>query len=113
MAIETIKKNYEFRRVYAKGKSASTWRIVLFIRRNGRDNNRYGISISTKVGKAVLRNKLRRRLKEIIRQEDGNFKQGYDIIVSVRVGGAAAGYGELRQDLIFLARRLFSKESGN
>ena len=111
MAIEMIKKNYEFRRLYAKGKSASTYRLVLCCRPNGRPYNRFGISISTKVGKAVVRNKQRRRLKEIFRNYGSLLKPGYDIVVSVRVRGGDAALEELKSDFFYLADKLSISKS--
>ena len=61
-----ITKNHEFKRVYNKGASASGQNLVVYCRRwRDRDKNRLGLTVSTKVGKAVQRNKIRRRLKEI------------------------------------------------
>ena len=62
--------------------------LVLYIRENGLLVNRLGISISRKVGKAVLRNRIKRLIKEQIRLNKGKISPGYDLIIVVR---AAAG----------------------
>mgnify|MGYP002747830522 CR=1 FL=1 len=59
---ETIKKNYEFRRLYAKGKSAVTPTLVVYTRRIKTDGNRVGFTVTTRLGHAVTRNRVRRRL---------------------------------------------------
>ena len=54
---ETIKKNYEFRRLYAKGKSAVTPTLVVYTRRVKTDGNRVGFTVTTRLGHAVTRNR--------------------------------------------------------
>ncbi len=91
----TVKKNHEFRRMYAKGKSAVTPGVVVYCRRNRLDHNRIGVTVSTKVGKAVVRNLARRRLREIFRLNQENMCQGYDIIVVARVRTPEIPYRKL------------------
>ncbi len=80
----SLKKNYEFRRIYSKGKSVVTPYLVVYSRRNGTDHNRTGYTVSTKLGKAVVRNRIRRRLREIYRLNAAKLKCGYDIIIVAR-----------------------------
>ena len=63
--------------------------LVLYIRENGLPVNRLGISISRKVGKAVLRNRIKRLVKEQMRLHDGEILQGYDLVIVVRTAAAA------------------------
>ena len=63
----TLKKNSDFRRLYAKGKSAVTPYLVLYTRPNRLGENRVGYTVSAKLGHAVVRNRVRRRLREIYR----------------------------------------------
>ena len=81
----TLKKNSDFQRLYARGKSAVTPYLVLYCR--------LGYTVSTKLGGAVVRNRVRRRLREIVRLRAPEMKQGWDIVVVARarcVGGAYA-----------------------
>ena len=57
----TLKENYEFRRLYQRGKSAAGGTMVLYCRKNKLDHNRLGLTASTKLGHAVVRNRCRRR----------------------------------------------------
>ena len=57
----TLKKNYEFRRLYNKGKTAVTPYMVVYALKTGRNARRVGYTVSTKLGKAVVRNRIRRR----------------------------------------------------
>ncbi|MDD9994318.1 MAG: ribonuclease P protein component [Dehalococcoidia bacterium] len=61
---------------------------------NGLDHNRYGFIISKRLGKAVVRNKIRRRLKEGIRSQPT--RPGWDVVVSARPSAAQANFQELR-----------------
>ena len=63
----TVKENYEFRRIYRKGKSAVSPQMVIYCQRNRRGLSRLGVSVSTKLGGAVVRNRVRRRIREIYR----------------------------------------------
>ena len=86
----TIKENRTFRRIYSKGRSAVTPFLVLYCRPNGQDHNRLGVTVSTKLGGAVVRNRARRRLREVYRLAQPELKQGSDVVVVARgrsVGG--------------------------
>lgn len=102
----SIKNNYEFRRLYAKGKTASTPALVLYCRKNRSKQSRYGFTVGTKVGKAVVRNRVRRRLKEIYRLNEARILKGYDVIVVARVRARYASYHELEADFLSLCGKL-------
>ena len=80
----TIKENRTFRRIYNRGKSAVTPYLVLYVRPNGQKRNRLGVTVSTKLGCAVVRNRARRRLREVYRLAQPELKQGYDIVLVAR-----------------------------
>ena len=93
----TIKENYEFRRMYAKGKSGVSSCLVVYYRKNRLGHNRLGVTVSTKLGHAVVRNRVRRRIREIFRLSQGKMKQGYDLIVVARTRAANADYWEMKR----------------
>ncbi|WP_041606160.1 ribonuclease P protein component [Halothermothrix orenii] len=97
-------KNSDFKRVYSKGKSLASRYLVLYYYPNNLDKNRIGFSISKRVGKAVVRNKLRRRLKEIIRLTD-NIKSGYDLVFIGRKPSVSLDYHDLKKDVHQLLKR--------
>ena len=103
---DTLKKNHEFRRLYSKGGSAAMPNLVVYARKTKRDRNRVGITVSTKVGKAVTRNRVRRRLREIYRLHEQEFKRGLEIVIVARVRAAAAPYRVLERDFLKACRRL-------
>ena len=103
---QSLKGNYAFRRLYTKGKSSVQPAVVLYCRKNGSGRNRLGLTTGTKVGKAVIRNRVRRRLREIYRLHEGEFRQGWDLVVVARSCAAEAAYGELERQLLRAAGRL-------
>lgn len=102
----SLKENYEFRRLYRKGKSAVGPHLVLYAQRRERENNRVGITVSAKLAKAVRRNKVRRRLREVYRLNEAKFRRGADLVIVVRGRGVAAPYRVLEREVLELAKRL-------
>ena len=88
-----LKKDSDFRKVYKHGKSFANRNLVMYILDNKSDSTRVGISVSKKVGNAINRNKIRRRIKESYRLNiDANVKYGYDIVFIARVAIKEADY---------------------
>ena len=110
----TIKENHEFRRLYSKGKSAVDGRLAVYCRKNGRTNNRLGLTVGVKLGKAVVRNRTRRRIREAYRIHEDRFVTGYDIVVVARVKAGHSRYRELERSLLTLSDKLglLRKEAG-
>jgi ribonuclease P protein component len=102
----SLKNNFEFRRLYTKGKSAASPYAVVYCRKNRSSFNRLGLTVSTKIGKAVYRNRIRRRYKEIYRLNENKFDPGYDIVVVVRSKSGKALYRALEADFLNLCGRL-------
>lgn len=93
----TVKENYEFRRIYRKGRSAVSPCLVVYCQKNRRGQSRLGVTVSTKLGHAVVRNRVRRRLREIYRLNREKMPAGYDIIIVARVRAAEAPYRKLER----------------
>ena len=104
--LPTLKCNYEFRRLYSRGKSVATASIVVYSRKNGRKSNRLGITVSTKYGKAVRRNKVRRRLREICRLNQNKLIHGYDLVIVVRMKSRDVEYARLEEDFLLACGQL-------
>ena len=102
----TLKKNYEFHRLYRKGKTAATPFLVLYAKGSRRPGNRVGFTVSTKLGKAVKRNRVRRRLKEIYRLHERELQPGRDVVIVARVRAREAEYRELERDFLSACARL-------
>lgn len=80
--------------------------MVLYCRKNNTDSNRLGITVSTKLGKAVCRNRIKRRFREIYRSNSDRLLPGYDIIMVARTKTADAEYRELETDYLYLVKKL-------
>lgn len=102
----TIKENYEFRRMYAKGKSGVSSCLVVYCRQNRREHNRLGVTVSAKLGHAVVRNRIRRRLREIYRLSQPKMRKGYDIILVARSRAVTATYWDLERAYLRLCEKL-------
>ncbi|MDE6281635.1 MAG: ribonuclease P protein component [Oscillospiraceae bacterium] len=102
----SMKENHLFRRAYNRGKTAADGRLALYVRRNGQKNNRLGLTVSTKVGCAVVRNRIRRRLREIYRLNEDKLVSGADVVVVARVRAASCQYHQLENSFLKLADKL-------
>ena len=84
MDIVTIKENKDFRRIYAKGKSYASGILVTYVIKNRTRDVRIGITTGKKIGKAVLRNRSRRIIREAFRELADDIKSGYDLVFVAR-----------------------------
>ena len=75
-----LKKNYEFRYVLSKGKYYTGKNLEAFIKDNNKNFNFLGLAISTKIGKAVRKNKIKRLIRECYRQVEDNIENGKSIV---------------------------------
>jgi len=102
---EALQKNYQFRTVYNRGKSVANKAIVLFVLKNGGQTNRFGVSVSKKIGNAVVRNRIRRRLKESYRLMEARLPVGFDIVALARVPVTEISFAELDSGLTRLLQK--------
>lgn len=92
--------NGHFLRVYKTGEVFTGRLLVLYFRKNREGINRLGITVSKKVGCAVVRNRVRRLIKENYRLNEGKIRQGYDIVIVSRVRAAGADFHLIGKELI-------------
>ncbi len=102
----SLKENRIFRRLYAKGKSGVSPTMVIYCRKNGRAESRLGLTTGTKLGHAVVRNRVRRRLREIYRLHEQDLLPGYDIVIVARVRAVYSQYANLERDFLRLTKKL-------
>ena len=82
--IVTLKRNNDFRRIYSKGRSFASPVLVTYVMKNRCGQTRIGITTSKKIGKAVLRNRSRRIIREAFRMAADDVKQGVDLVFVAR-----------------------------
>ena len=99
VSTRSLKQTHLFRRLYQKGKSASGRCLVVYCRKNGLPYNRLGLTTGTKLGHAVVRNRIRRRIREAYRLSEQSYVLGYDIVVVARHRAVNASYQEIAQCL--------------
>ncbi len=98
-------KKKEFEAVFKKGKTKAGKLVFLKILKNNLDNNRFGIIVSKKISKkAVIRNKIKRRLREIIKQ--AHIKSGFDIVIITKPEIIDKNYQEIKNDFENLFKNL-------
>ena len=102
----TVKENGDFRRIYRRGRSAVSGGVVVYCLKNRKGMSRLGVTVSTKLGHAVVRNRCRRRLREVYRLEKPQLKTGYDIILVARSRTATAPWPELQKQFRRLCRKV-------
>lgn len=100
MKKEKIRKNAEFRAVYRRGRSFSNQYLVLYVYRNNKelnnkDINRIGISVSKKVGKSVIRSRVKRLISESFRLNNEGLKKGHDLVFIARSTSKDRNYKEI------------------
>ena len=100
----SLKKNHIFRRLYSSKGVANSY-MVLYARPNRADMNRIGFTVSKKLGHAVVRNRTRRRLREIYRLNEALFTPGWDIVAVARTRAVDADFGKLTAAFLSLARK--------
>ena len=81
---ESLKNHFQFQDVYNEKKAKADRYFVMFIRKNGLEKNRLGISVSKKTGNSVLRHRLTRLIRESYRLHEDMFSSGLDIVITVR-----------------------------
>lgn len=99
-----LKLNHIFRRLYATSGHANGY-LVLYARANHTSTNRVGITTGKKLGKAVVRNRVRRRLREIYRLNEDRFTPGWDIVVVARTRCVDADFQKLTHAYLSLAEK--------
>ena len=77
---DTLKKNYEFKNIFNRGKYCSGKYIEVFYTRNNKKKNYIGIAISSKLADAVVRNRIKRLIRENYRLMEDSLSLGYNIV---------------------------------
>ena len=99
-----LKLNHIFRRLYATSGQANGY-LVLYARPNRLGINRVGITVGKKLGHAVVRNRVRRRLREVYRINEDKFTAGWDIVVVARSRCIYADFRKLADAYLSLAEK--------
>ena len=103
--IDIIKSSDEFTEIINTSKSRKNKYYSIYYRNNN-ENNRYGITIPKKLGIAVLRNKTKRRVKNIIDKNKKSIQNGYDYVIIVKKGILELTYLDMEKELLNLIKSI-------
>ncbi len=99
-------RRHEFLRVQQGGQKVSSDCLLALVQRNGRPYTRLGLTVSSKVGNAVVRVRLRRQLRELFRKRRGQWPPGLDVVLVVRASAKEATFTEMSRAFEGVTRKL-------
>ncbi|MBR5129823.1 MAG: ribonuclease P protein component [Alphaproteobacteria bacterium] len=100
-----LKKRKQFVRVADKGQKLVASGLILLYAPNDKDVNGIGFTVTKKIGNAVVRNRVRRRLREVVRLGMSKFsKTGYDFVVIGRKSTLDRPFEKLQKDFAYLLK---------
>lgn len=102
---QKIRKNIEFLNVYRHGKSYANKYLVMYVLNNKLDENRFGITVSKKVGNSVVRHRITRLIRECIRLQESNILTEYDIVIVARKAAKDKKYQDIESAFLSLCKR--------
>jgi ribonuclease P protein component len=102
----------DYRRVYDEGQRRSASLCTVFIRPNGLGHSRLGITVPARLGNAVLRNRLKRRIREAFRLHRADLPAGWDFLVNPRPAVATVSFETLEKELLRLFCQAGNKAQG-
>ncbi len=107
-----LKESHDFDRIISSNKSIRYNDYIIYIEYTNENNYHFGLSVGKKVGNAVIRNKVKRRLKSIIDKKD--YKNGFNCIIIVRKGILEKSFTEMESDYNIAIKKLnILKEDNN
>ncbi|WP_147802525.1 ribonuclease P protein component [Alkalicoccus halolimnae] len=109
-----LKKNEEFQHVFQRGSSAANRQFVVYqLPRQEQTHIRIGLSVSKKLGNAVQRNRIKRLMKEVLRDLTEDLKQEYDVVIIARKPAASMELEEVTKSLrhVLKVAKLFKPKS--
>lgn len=102
--LKSLKNSNEFGIVYRYGKSYANKYLVMYVYKNSLNENRYGISVSKKVGNSVVRHRITRLIRESYRLNQRMFSSGLDIVIIARVNTKDKGFDEINGAVLHLSK---------
>ncbi len=100
--VVALNQNRDFKRLYSHGKSIVGRLVVVYYRQGPTRQNRLGITVSKKIGKAVVRSRIRRLVREAYRLEQHRLPVGLDMVIVARGRAAKAKCQDVRRELVSL-----------
>ena len=101
---ESLKKNRDFQLLYKEGRSRANRYLVLYVKENGLEKNRLGVSVSKKVGNSIVRHRITRLIRESYRLYEDMFNSGLDMVVVTRKNAVNCSCQEITSALLHLGK---------
>ena len=101
---ESLKKNRDFQLLYKEGRSRANRYLVLYVKENGLEKNRLGVSVSKKVGNSIVRHRITRLIRESYRLHEDMFNSGLDMVVIARISAKDRSMREIESALLHLGK---------
>lgn len=101
---ESLKNTKQFDYVYKNGKSFANKYLIMYYIRNETNRNKYGISVSKRVGNSVVRHRVARLIRESCRLEGEKFNSGLDIVIIARQGAKGKNYFDIKSAFLHLGK---------
>lgn len=102
----SLKRNNDFRRLYARGKSFAGGYVVIYASKNRLGVNRIGLTVSKSIGKAVVRNRLKRLMRESYRLLEDKTAKGYDLVIVSRKRAVGKAQSQIMKDMEYAMKKL-------
>ena len=108
-----VKKEKDFNAIFKEGESVANRRFVIYRLANSQEHFRVGLSVSKKLGNAVMRNQIKRRIRHILIDHRNELVDNIDFIVIARKGVENLEYAELEKNLLHVLRLAKIYQEGN
>ena len=108
-----VKKEKDFNAIFKEGESVANRRFVIYRLANSQEHIRVGLSVSKKLGNAVMRNQIKRRIRHILINHGNELVDNIDFIVIARKGVENLDYAELEKNLLHVLRLAKIYQEGN
>lgn len=104
-SIDRLRKNADFATVCRFGRRWSSPFFNMYVKKNSLGVVRLGVSVSKRVGNAVVRNRNKRRLKEAFRHQIGHISSGFDVVITAKPPISNIDYAAITEELVKLLKR--------
>jgi len=108
-----VKKEKDFNAIFKEGKSFANRKFVIYRLENNEQHFRVGLSVSKKLGNAVMRNQIKRRIRHILIEHKNQLVENVDFVVIARKGVEILDYAEMEKNLLHVLKLSKIYQEGN